>query len=133
MSTPFYKMKGHTLPGINQRKSNKQEDGKASSSAFQFKSHGGFVQSTMGKRVGVPSIRESTVNPIGKSLNLGWKNIKRFGLKKVRSFFKHTDGEHKDEWVKKNEKLLAEQKLKNVDIKNMLAQAKVSGSKKVLG
>tara|TARA_Y100001973_G_C5170198_1_gene318579 strand:+ start:1372 stop:1566 length:195 start_codon:yes stop_codon:yes gene_type:complete len=34
--TPF-KMKGHTLPGIKQRKDNKMEDGRPGSSAFQYK------------------------------------------------------------------------------------------------
>lgn len=33
-----YKMKGHTLPGIKQVKSNKTKDGRAGSSAFQKKS-----------------------------------------------------------------------------------------------
>lgn len=31
-----YEMKGHTLPGIKQRKSDKMEDGRPGSSAFQF-------------------------------------------------------------------------------------------------
>ena len=49
-----YKMKGHTLPGINQRSEGNTDlpDGRSASSAFQYKSPNKFDMASMGSMTG---------------------------------------------------------------------------------
>ena len=49
-----FKMKGHTLPGINQRSEGNTDlpDGRSASSAFQYKSPNKFDMASMGSMTG---------------------------------------------------------------------------------
>ena len=49
-----FKMKGHTLPGINQRSEGNTDlpDGRSASSAFQYKSPNKFDMASMGSMMG---------------------------------------------------------------------------------
>ena len=99
MSTPF-KMKGHTLPGINQKKSSKVEDGRAASSAFQKKS---FTKTTMGKHIIPPSVSDtSTVNPKGKNVVISKTDTTTKNVKKILKGKDKIIGETKSRWMSRS-------------------------------
>ena len=104
-----YKMKGHALPGINQRGNDNLDDGRAKSSAFQKSPFKNYKKGYYGEgsaftklddkkeKIGVkPTDREIRIEK-NKEFNKyaeeqGWKpNLDSVGLKKYEEFYSNKD------------------------------------------